>query len=213
MVRWPGYDAALAAADGAVGHLLLQSGGVKTLYHTRIFLQAALVRLVARLARKEGTAALARALDANEAAIPESDGFYHTDIGFHAVQYDIPQNSVLPAIHKSFTAWSPRWVKMPRSPQPQPPLNGRAHDSPQAHGPGCVSSVNAQVCTGGRPWGHDAWDAARLGDAALATQCKRLVKTNCRPASTARMGAGGDMMAVRDARMRVRGIDGLRISG
>jgi choline dehydrogenase-like flavoprotein len=37
------------------------------------------------------------------------------------------------------------------------------------------------------------------------------VKTNYHPASTARMGADGDRMAVLDARMRVRGIDNLRV--
>jgi choline dehydrogenase len=48
-------------------------------------------------------------------------------------------------------------------------------------------------------------------DDALRAHCKRFVKTNYHPAGTARMGADGDAMAVLDARMRVRGIDGLRI--
>ncbi len=48
-------------------------------------------------------------------------------------------------------------------------------------------------------------------DDALRAHCKRFVKTNYHPAGTARMGADGDTMAVLDARMRVRGIDGLRI--
>ncbi|MEP3279953.1 MAG: GMC family oxidoreductase N-terminal domain-containing protein [Stappiaceae bacterium] len=50
-----------------------------------------------------------------------------------------------------------------------------------------------------------------LSDEALAAHCKRFVKTNYHPASTARMGADGDPMAVCDARMRVRGVDGLRV--
>lgn len=48
-------------------------------------------------------------------------------------------------------------------------------------------------------------------DAALIAHCKRFVKTNYHPAGTAKMGADGDKMAVLDARMRVRGIDGLRV--
>lgn len=52
---------------------------------------------------------------------------------------------------------------------------------------------------------------ADLSDDALAAHCKRFVKTNYHPASTARMGADGDPMAVLDARMRVRGIDRLRV--
>ena len=51
-----------------------------------------------------------------------------------------------------------------------------------------------------------------LGDEAMANHCRRFVKTNYHPASTARMGADGDRDAVLDARMRVRGIDNLRVS-
>ena len=50
-----------------------------------------------------------------------------------------------------------------------------------------------------------------LSDEAMAEHCRRFVKTNYHPASTARMGADGDRMAVLDARLRVRGIDNLRV--
>ena len=46
---------------------------------------------------------------------------------------------------------------------------------------------------------------------ALVAHCKRFVKTNYHPAGTAKMGADGDQMAVLDAQLRVRGIDGLRV--
>ncbi|MFO1164557.1 MAG: GMC family oxidoreductase [Paracoccus sp. (in: a-proteobacteria)] len=55
-------------------------------------------------------------------------------------------------------------------------------------------------------------DPAALDDETLAQHCRRFVKTNYHPASTARMGADGDPMAVLDARMRVRGIEGLRVA-
>ena len=55
-------------------------------------------------------------------------------------------------------------------------------------------------------------DAAHLDDASLAEHCRRFVKTNYHPAATARMGADGDPMAVLDSRLRVRGIDGLRVA-
>ena len=51
-----------------------------------------------------------------------------------------------------------------------------------------------------------------LSDEAVADHCRRFVKTNYHPASTARMGADGDRMAVLDARLRVRGIDNLRVA-
>lgn len=118
VVRRPGFDAAMAAASGVVGHLLMQSGGVKNLYDTRIFLEAALVRQAALQARKDDIEALRRALDANGEAIPDSDAFYRTDVAFHAVLYEIPRNPVFPAIHRAFTGWlAPQWTRMPRSPE------------------------------------------------------------------------------------------------
>ncbi|WP_289036340.1 GMC family oxidoreductase N-terminal domain-containing protein [uncultured Roseibium sp.] len=54
-------------------------------------------------------------------------------------------------------------------------------------------------------------DPADVSDDALRAHCKRFVKTNYHPSGTARMGADGDHMAVLDARMRVRGVEGLRV--
>ncbi len=58
---------------------------------------------------------------------------------------------------------------------------------------------------------HRAIPAA-TDDESLAAHCRRFVKTNYHPASTARMGADGDPMAVLDSRLRVRGIEGLRVA-
>ncbi|WP_295080102.1 GMC family oxidoreductase [Tabrizicola sp.] len=55
-------------------------------------------------------------------------------------------------------------------------------------------------------------DPAKLDDATLTEHCKRFVKTNYHPASTARMGADGDPMAVLDSWMRVRCVEGLRVA-
>lgn len=54
-------------------------------------------------------------------------------------------------------------------------------------------------------------DPRDWSDAAMAAHCKRYVKTNYHPSGTCRMGASTDGMAVLDARLRVRGIDRLRI--
>jgi len=50
-----------------------------------------------------------------------------------------------------------------------------------------------------------------LSDKALADHCKRFVKTNYHPAGTACMGADSDKLAVLDAKLRVRGLSGLRV--
>jgi choline dehydrogenase-like flavoprotein len=54
-------------------------------------------------------------------------------------------------------------------------------------------------------------DPADLGDDALLAHCRRFVKTNYHPSGTARMGAAGDGLAVLDPRLRVRGIERLRV--
>jgi DNA-binding FadR family transcriptional regulator len=118
VVRRPGYDAALAAIGGVVGHLLEQAGTVKSLYDTRVFLEAALVRQAALHARKDDIQALRQALEANEAAIDDSAKFYATDTAFHAVLYQVPRNPVMPAVHSAFTTWlAPHWERMLRSPE------------------------------------------------------------------------------------------------
>ena len=48
-------------------------------------------------------------------------------------------------------------------------------------------------------------------DEALQSFCKRMVKTNYHPVGTARMGRVDDPMAVLDTRLRVRGVDALRV--
>lgn len=118
VIRRPGFEAALSAADAVVGHLLRVREGVKNLYDVRILLEAALVRYAALHARRKDIEALDRALVENEAAIAESERFYVTDMAFHAVLYQIPGNPVFPAVHQAFTAWlAPHWLRMPRSPE------------------------------------------------------------------------------------------------
>jgi choline dehydrogenase-like flavoprotein len=48
-------------------------------------------------------------------------------------------------------------------------------------------------------------------DEAIMKHCKRFVKTNYHPAGTCRMGAANDPLAVLDSRLRVRGVENLRV--
>lgn len=50
-----------------------------------------------------------------------------------------------------------------------------------------------------------------VSDEALMKHCRRFVKTNYHPSGTCRMGIAGDPMAVLDSRLRVRGIENLRV--
>ena len=115
VVRKPSYETALQTVDSVVSRLLLQKDGVKNLFNTRIMVEASLAREAAASAGKEDIAALKGALEANEWAIEDSELFYQTDIGFHSVLYQIPQNPVLPAIHMAYSNWlAPQWSRMPR---------------------------------------------------------------------------------------------------
>lgn len=51
----------------------------------------------------------------------------------------------------------------------------------------------------------------KLDQASMEAHCKRFVKTDYHPCSTARMGADGDETAVLDSRLRVRGVENLRV--
>lgn len=118
VVRKPGFDAAIDAVGSIVNHLLLEPGGVKNLFDTRIMVEAALVRQAAQQSTKDDIAALKSALEANGAALHDSEEFYRTDNAFHGVLYQIPQNPVLPAIHRAYTTWlAPQWSQMPRLPE------------------------------------------------------------------------------------------------
>ncbi len=118
IVRKPDYETALTAVGGIVRHLLGDTGGVKNLYDSRVFIERSLVREAATSANKDDIKNLRDALQANQDAIPHSEAFYATDVAFHGVLYSIPRNPIFPAIHEGYTNWlAPHWDKMLRSPE------------------------------------------------------------------------------------------------
>jgi len=54
-------------------------------------------------------------------------------------------------------------------------------------------------------------DTENLTDEKLEQHCKRFVRTNYHPSGTAKMGADNDKMSVLDSKLKVRGIDNLRV--
>lgn len=127
IVRTPGYDAAIEAVGSVVNRLLTVPGGVRNLFELRIMMEAALVRDAALHADKNHVARMKQALADNEAAISDSQRFFDTDIAFHRVLYEVPDNPVLPPIHQAYTDWlSSHWTRMPRDPEHNH-VNYRAH--------------------------------------------------------------------------------------
>lgn len=126
-VRKAGVESAFAAVGGIVEHLLGDPRGVRNLYETRLFVEQGLVRQAALQARTQDIEDLRRALADNEASIPDSEAFYTSDIAFHGVLYQIPQNPIFPAVHTAYTSWlAPQWSRMPRSPD-RNAMNHRSH--------------------------------------------------------------------------------------
>jgi len=105
VVRKPDYEVAMDKLGSLVSHLVADRMGVWNLFHSRIFLEAALVRWAASKARRDDVEELRAALDANRDAIGVASRFYETDIAFHAVLYRIPGNPIFPAVHKAYVDW------------------------------------------------------------------------------------------------------------
>lgn len=117
-IRKPGLETALDITTPIVQQMLGNRGGVENLYRMRVFIETGLVRHAATSADKNGISKLREALKANGEAVNNSDSFYHTDIAFHAVLYELSDNPILPAVHAGFTSWlAPHWDKMPRLPE------------------------------------------------------------------------------------------------
>ncbi len=105
IVRKPDYAVAIGRLGDLVGHLVEDRAGVRNLFESRIFLEAALARHAARHARREDIAELRLALAANRAAIGDPALFDETDVAFHAVLYRIPGNPIFPAVHRAYVDW------------------------------------------------------------------------------------------------------------
>ena len=116
VVRTPNFHSAFESIDGSIKFLLNHHEGVQNLYESRIFIERMLVRDAATSARKADMENLTSALADNKEAIKHPNDFYRTDMAFHRILYDIPDNPVFPAVHCSFTRWlEPYWLKLPRS--------------------------------------------------------------------------------------------------
>lgn len=116
VVKQLNYDMAFGRLGGLVSYLVDQPQGIKDLFNVRIFIEVGLVRQTALLGTKDDITRLREALEKNKNCIEKIDKFYQSDIEFHAVLYQIPRNSIFPAIHQAFCDWFKNfWNAMPFS--------------------------------------------------------------------------------------------------
>lgn len=117
-VRKPDFQTVIDAIDTVIRHLLADQDGIQNLYQSRLFIERGLVREAAMRATKDDISELKTALAHNYEAIEDSLLFYHTDLKFHGLLYNIPKNPIFPALHKGLSAWlEPSWGQMERSVQ------------------------------------------------------------------------------------------------
>jgi DNA-binding FadR family transcriptional regulator len=115
VVRGRDYETAVDTLGRLVAHLVEDEAGVRNLFETRVFLEAALARHAALHARREDIETLEAALEANRAAIGDPDRFYATDAAFHALLYRVPRNPIFPEVHRAYVEWlQDRWRLLPR---------------------------------------------------------------------------------------------------
>ncbi len=116
VVRKPDFDIAFDTIGNVVSRLLENGEGVKNLFDTRMMIEVHLGRQAAIDANRDGMNLLKLALEQNEAAIEDMELFFHTDIKFHRVLYEMCGNPILPAVHRAYISWlQPNWIKMPTS--------------------------------------------------------------------------------------------------
>lgn len=90
---------------GAAQALLARPGGVSDFQEARIMFEGGLVRYAARHASPKEIARLGDALLANRRAIGEIEQFVVTDMAFHAVIAEIPQNGIFVALNAALSDW------------------------------------------------------------------------------------------------------------
>ncbi|MDP7343500.1 MAG: transcriptional regulator NanR [Alphaproteobacteria bacterium] len=104
-VTKPTPETVLNGLTGTVRHVLTDAQGVRYLQEARLFFEAGLARHAALHAADEDIARLQQALGENQRALGDLEAFERTDVTFHYVLAEIPQNPVFVAIHEAVVGW------------------------------------------------------------------------------------------------------------
>lgn len=105
VVNKPDYDSAFDSVGRVVANLTTDEEGVRNIFESRVFIEAALARWAALNARRDDIRELEEKLARNREAIGVRGIFEATDAAFHDVLYTIPHNPVYPAIHRAYVDW------------------------------------------------------------------------------------------------------------
>ena len=104
-VTKPTAETVLNGLTGTVHHMLTDAKGVRHLQEARLFFEVGLARDAAQHAQDEDIARLEDALADNHQALGDEHEFERTDVNFHYVLAEIPENPVFVAIHEAVVGW------------------------------------------------------------------------------------------------------------
>jgi DNA-binding FadR family transcriptional regulator len=101
----PSAKVLVGELGGAARLLLMQDGGIARFQQARAMFEIGLSRLAAQIASDDDIARLRAALEANRQTIGDLARFQRTDVAFHFVIAQIPQNSIFTSLHEAVVAW------------------------------------------------------------------------------------------------------------
>jgi GntR family transcriptional regulator, sialic acid-inducible nan operon repressor len=104
-VTVPTASKLVKSLSGAAKLLLAQPNGVRNLQDARLLFEVALAKLAASKATADDIGRLEAALEENRRCLRDLMKFGETDVAFHYVIAEIPQNPVFTVIFKALAEW------------------------------------------------------------------------------------------------------------
>lgn len=104
-VTAPTPEALIQELSGAARNFLTTTDGMRHFQEARMLFEVAIVQLAAQRSATAGTAALARALAENAAALGDRGRFERTDVAFHFELAAMTGNPIFTAMHNAIVEW------------------------------------------------------------------------------------------------------------
>lgn len=105
LVTRPSPEQIIAELSGMSRDFLSQPSGMVYFEQLRMFFEASLVRYAAEHATESDLSRLEEALAENKLSVGDPEQFRRTDIYFHRVIAEIPDNPIFLAIHNALVEW------------------------------------------------------------------------------------------------------------
>jgi len=101
----PSADTIISELSGMAKDFLAHPGGIAHFEQLRLFFESSLVRHAAQHASEAQIALLEKALELNSQSLDDNALFIRSDVEFHRVLAEIPDNPIFMAIHVALIDW------------------------------------------------------------------------------------------------------------